>query len=149
MQQGSINGVFIVPIFIGTAAFSGVSGEMRYEKTGGQTLIHLDSNGDSTADQTLTLSNGEVDLLMTNVTSFSFDLIVDTSVTGTPGNDTLNGTVNDDIIFGLGGNDTITTLIGNDIIDAGADDDIIIGDENGTGTIDGGTGTDLFQVTFI
>lgn len=148
MQQGDINGTFLVPIFIGTAAFSGVSGEMRYEKTGGQTLIHLDISGDSTADQTLTLSNGEFDLLQTNVQSFGFELIIDSSVSGTSGNDTLNGTVNDDIIFGLAGNDTITTLTGNDTIDAGADDDIIIGDENGTGTIDGGTGTDLFQITF-
>ena len=148
MQQGDINGTSLVPIFIGTAAFSGVSGEMRYEKTGGQTLIHLDINGDSTSDQTLTLSNGEFDLLQTNVQSFGFELIIDSSVSGTSGNDTLNGTVNDDIIFGLAGNDTITTLTGNDTIDAGADDDIIIGDENGTGTIDGGTGTDLFQITF-
>lgn len=51
-----------VPIFIGTAAFSGTANELRYEKTGGQTLIHADTDGDGTEDETMTLLNGEFDL---------------------------------------------------------------------------------------
>ncbi len=36
--------------FIGTAAFSGVSGQLRYEQTGGSTFVTGDVNGDRVAD---------------------------------------------------------------------------------------------------
>jgi trimeric autotransporter adhesin len=44
--------------FIGTAAFSGVSGELRYEVVGGNTFVHADLNGDMVADWTIQL-NGQ------------------------------------------------------------------------------------------
>lgn len=36
--------------FVGTAAFSGVAGQLRYEQSGGNTYISADINGDRTAD---------------------------------------------------------------------------------------------------
>ena len=57
------------------------------------------------------------------------------------------GTIGDDILNGTNGDDTITTFEGNDTVDAGAGDDLIIGDENGTGVINGGDGFDTFQFT--
>ncbi|SFR80018.1 hypothetical protein [Sphingomonas jatrophae] len=44
--------------FIGTAAFTGVAGEYRFEAGGGQTLVQVDTNGDRVADGTLTIANG-------------------------------------------------------------------------------------------
>ena len=146
LYQGLIDGNYVLPSFIGTAVFSGVVGEMRYEKTGGQTLVYLDTNGDGTANETLTLSNGEHDLLAINPTGNSFELVIDPTVTGTPGNDVINGTPGDDVINSLAGNDIITTFTGNDTIDLGAGDDTVIIDENGQGTLDGGTGYDTITL---
>ena len=87
---------FTVPIFIGTAAFSNVVGEIRYEFVSGTTELQLDTDGDGIADDTLVLSNGEFDILDTE-TGF-FDLVLAVSpppINGTSGNDILNGTVND------------------------------------------------------
>lgn len=44
--------------FIGASAFSGVAGQYRYQIDGTQTVIQLDSDGDTVVDQTLTISNG-------------------------------------------------------------------------------------------
>ena len=41
---------FQTHIFIGTAAFSGTAGEMRYEQVSGQTYIRIDTDGDGAAD---------------------------------------------------------------------------------------------------
>ena len=41
--------------FIGTAGFSGAAGELRYAKTGTDTFIYADVNGDKVADMTLKL----------------------------------------------------------------------------------------------
>ena len=149
IQQGSINGTYILPIFIGTDAFNGVSGEMRYEKTGGQTLIHLDTDGDGNADQTLTLSSGEHDLQISSNNNFSYSFeitIVPPPINGTSSADTLLGTSGDDIINGFAGDDIITTLAGNDTIKAGSGDDLIVVDENGSGSISGQPGFDTVQV---
>ncbi|MEV8636053.1 hypothetical protein AB0395_30800 [Streptosporangium sp. NPDC051023] len=63
------------------------------------------------------------------------------TITGTSGDDTLNGTNGDDVICGLGGNDTINGGNGNDIISAGGGDDIVDGG-NGTDTLYGDYGDD-------
>jgi Ca2+-binding RTX toxin-like protein len=44
--------------FIGDAAFTGTAGEYRYQINGTQTIVQVDSNGDTVVDQTLTISNG-------------------------------------------------------------------------------------------
>ncbi len=45
--------------FIGTAAFAGVAGQLRYEKTGGNTFVYGDLDGDAVADFQLQI-NGEL-----------------------------------------------------------------------------------------
>jgi Ca2+-binding RTX toxin-like protein len=47
--------------FIGTAAFSGVAGELRYEIVGSNTFVRADVNGDGTADWSIQLT-GQVAL---------------------------------------------------------------------------------------
>ena len=142
-----INGAVVLPIFIGTDAFSSTQFELRYEHSNGQTLLQLDEDGDGVADQTLTIANGEFDLAVTNSESFRFDLvIVEPPIEGTSGDDVLTGTVNNDVINGFGGDDIITTLTGNDTVDAGGGADTIILSQDGSGTIDGGGGQDLIQI---
>lgn len=51
--------------FIGTSAFSGVAGQLRYSNVGGYTLVYGDTNGDGTADFMVTM-NGTVALLATD-----------------------------------------------------------------------------------
>ncbi|MGH3871622.1 MAG: hypothetical protein ACRDSR_08935 [Pseudonocardiaceae bacterium] len=63
------------------------------------------------------------------------------TITGTNGNDTLNGTNGADVICGLGGNDTITGGNNNDTIYAGPGNDTIDGG-NGADTIYAGDGND-------
>lgn len=66
------------------------------------------------------------------------------TVTGTNGNDTLEGTVIADTILGLGGNDTIRGKAGDDLLDGGLGDDTI---EGGAGNDDmvGGAGNDVIE----
>jgi Ca2+-binding RTX toxin-like protein len=72
------------------------------------------------------------------------------TITGTSGNDTLNGTNGADVICGLGGNDTINggnnddTIYagpGNDTVDGGNSDDILYGGD-GDDIMGGGNGAD-------
>ncbi|MEY4952469.1 MAG: hypothetical protein RL299_893, partial [Pseudomonadota bacterium] len=56
-------------------------------------------------------------------------------ITGTPGNDTLNGTSGDDSIIGLEGNDTINGGDGNDELYG----------ETGNDTLNGGNGSDILS----
>jgi Ca2+-binding RTX toxin-like protein len=44
--------------FIGTAAFSGAAGQLRYVLQNGQTVLQLDADGDKQADGLLVLDNG-------------------------------------------------------------------------------------------
>jgi Ca2+-binding RTX toxin-like protein len=57
-------------------------------------------------------------------------------ITGTNGDDTLNGGSGSDQIFGLGGNDTLNGGGGNDTLDGGT----------GADTMSGGTGSDIYIV---
>jgi trimeric autotransporter adhesin len=73
--------------------------------------------------------------------------------TGTPGNDSINGSNSDDQITGLGGNDSIRGNDGNDMIDGGDDDDFMRGHDgndvilggNGHDYLDGGLGDDILD----
>ncbi|MAP95765.1 MAG: hypothetical protein CMK07_12515 [Ponticaulis sp.] len=42
--------------FIGTAAFSGLAGELRYAHSGGNTVLSADTDGDMIADESITLT---------------------------------------------------------------------------------------------
>lgn len=82
------------------------------------------------------------------------------TISGTAGNDHLNGGAGADDLQGLGGNDRINGGSGADILDGGAGNDIVSGDsgddlliygmgENAgsTDTYDGGSGRDTLQLT--
>ena len=140
LYQGFENNASLVPVFIGDAVFSGAAGEVRFEKTGGQTLVQMDVDGDGVADETLTLSGGEFDLAATNQNG-ALAIVIDITVYGTTGNDVMDGTPDDDTLNGLEGNDTINGRAGDDTIFGGDGDDTIIGGE-GSNTIDGGNGFD-------
>ncbi|RYG13243.1 MAG: calcium-binding protein, partial [Burkholderiales bacterium] len=64
-----------------------------------------------------------------------------TTLTGTPGNDTLNGGNEDDTINGLGGFDFIDGGAGNDLVNGGDDNDYI-GGGAGADAVYGGAGDD-------
>jgi Ca2+-binding RTX toxin-like protein len=64
------------------------------------------------------------------------------TITGTPGNDTLNGTNGADVICGLGGNDTLNGGNGNDTLYGGTGNDTIDGG-NSDDTLYGGDGDDI------
>jgi Ca2+-binding RTX toxin-like protein len=76
------------------------------------------------------------------------------TITGTAGDDILEGTPESDVINGLGGNDTIVDQFayGNDTINAGEGNDTVIVSRFGQNTIltpltiDGGSGDDLLRI---
>ena len=84
------------------------------------------------------------------------------NITGTTGNDILNGTGAVDTINGLGGNDILNGLGGNDILNGGLGqdqvnggdgDDLLIDDQGNTSAsdadvYDGGAGIDTLEYTF-
>jgi Ca2+-binding RTX toxin-like protein len=118
--------------FIGTAAFSNVAGQMRYEVSGGTTRILIDANGDGATDGQVTIANLETDLVET--APGSKILVSPADIVGTPAADTLNGTASGERIFGLGDNDTIAGGDGNDFIEGGAGNDNMNGG-NGVDTL--------------
>ena len=52
--------------WIGESAFTGVTGELRYEQAGGDTLIFGDYDGDKVADFQIILADQLVELQATN-----------------------------------------------------------------------------------
>jgi Ca2+-binding RTX toxin-like protein len=48
--------------FIGSAEFSGVAGQYRYQISGNQTLLEVDTDGNGVADKILTIANGAFQL---------------------------------------------------------------------------------------
>ncbi|TFW16539.1 tandem-95 repeat protein [Massilia arenosa] len=80
---------------------------------------------------------------MTSVSDV-FVLRVIGSITGTEGDDTLNGGTIDDRMFGLGGNDTMNGGDGRDTMDGGAGDDHLNGG-NGNDVLNGGAGDDILE----
>uniref|UniRef100_A0ACD5GXI1 Pre-peptidase C-terminal domain-containing protein n=1 Tax=Desertifilum tharense IPPAS B-1220 TaxID=1781255 RepID=A0ACD5GXI1_9CYAN len=64
------------------------------------------------------------------------------NITGTEGNDLLNGTPEGDRILGLAGNDTLIGFAGDDWLSGNLDDDLIYGNQ-GNDTAYGGRGQDI------
>jgi Ca2+-binding RTX toxin-like protein len=124
--------------FIGTIAFSGLVGEVRYEASGGETLVRVDTDGDASADETLTISNGEFELDLLSDSYGVFSLMA--SIPPTPLD--LAGTGGSDTLIGGAGNDLIRAFAGDDILDGGDGDDDLRGGA-GDDTISGGAGTDI------
>lgn len=104
--------------FVGTAAFSGVAGEVRSTSSGGVTLVELDRNGDRVADVqieltgTLALASSDFVGLGTVTPPTPPSPPPSTTLTGTSGNDQITGTAGITRIEGLDGNDTLTAAVG-------------------------------------
>ncbi|MGQ0674818.1 MAG: M10 family metallopeptidase C-terminal domain-containing protein, partial [Rhodospirillales bacterium] len=121
--------------FLGTAAFDGQAGALRYAYNAGQnvTVVSGDTNGDSAADFAIDLA-GNKTLALSDFTAAS--AIQPLTLTGGAGADALDGSAVNDTLSGAGGNDTLTGLGGGDTLDGGADADTMIG----------GMGDDLYIV---
>ena len=120
--------------FIGTRAFTGVAGEVRYASTEGLTVVELDSDGDGDADFQLELTGvAELDS-QDFVNLLAAPSASDDYILGSAANDTLSGLGGNDRLFGLGGSDRLDGGIGNDVLDGGA----------GRDTLTGGSGADRF-----
>ena len=109
--------------FIGSAAFTSVAGQYRYEVVGGQTLVQADTNGDGIADETLTIANGAFGLVET--AAGSNILMRATLFNDTNGEGFRQGTPGNDVINMLEGNDYIAATRGIDVIDGGSGTDQI------------------------
>ncbi|SES47891.1 DUF11 domain-containing protein [Actinokineospora terrae] len=107
--------------------------------------ISVTPSATGTITATSTVSATETDPLSGNNTaaqSTTVNNALGCAITGTPGNDTLNGGNGNDVICGLGGNDVINGGNNNDTIYAGAGDDTIDGG-NSDDTIHAGDGDDV------
>jgi Ca2+-binding RTX toxin-like protein len=153
-------GGFLANQFIGSAAFSGVAGQYRYESSDGKTFVQVDTNGDGVADETLTIANGQFALGETIAGSNILKMI---GASGTSADDTLIGTPGNNSIYAQGGNDTLIGAGGSDELHGGEGDDVLIGafdtrfgaqpgdgadqlyGEGGNDLIRGGDGDDLLS----
>ena len=131
--------------------FTGTAGEYTFSAGGGQTFISIDIDGDGAADETLTISNGEFNLIgvgfllgPNGVVGYIYRIRPET--VGTEGNDILYGGPNGERIDGFGGDDIISDGLGNDIVDAGAGNDTITL-QAGDDTYFGQAGDDTFIFT--
>ena len=72
-------------------------------------------------------------------------------MSGTSGNDSINGGFGNDNIDALGGNDTVNGLSGNDVIYGGTGADALSGDGTGytTGTMSGSQLQDILVLTGV
>lgn len=137
--------------FIGSAAFSGVAGEVRTQDGSGipslavpgVTQIQIDTDGDLIADHLIDLFGAGQTLRATGPGSPTLELDVATGFIS-EFDDVIAGTQSNDVYDTLGGSDTIRAMAGDDIVFAGDGDDFIT-DGLGDDTIDGGNGFDVFQ----
>ncbi|WP_458094716.1 hypothetical protein [Roseomonas sp. WA12] len=121
-------------VFRGTSTTpdKAMAGEIFINQFEGNTFINIGVDGDGTRDIMIQL-NG---LHALDAADF-VGATVDTTPTGTPGNDTLTGSAGDDVISGLAGNDRLNGGTGNDTLIGGT----------GRDTLTGGAGSDIFAFT--
>jgi Ca2+-binding RTX toxin-like protein len=143
----------LIPTFIGNAAFSGSTVEVRYEFANDTTILSVDVNGDRVADQFLTIANGNFNLFETSTDVIPTIMSVkelrgtlslgSTPITGTAGGDIMTGTPGNDFLNGLAGPDNIAGGDGNDTLAGGPGDDVLSGGA-GADFLIGGDGDDVF-----
>ena len=110
----------------------------------------LDITSTSGSDTTIDLpGSGEVRLININKDNLTADnfIFYSRSITGTDGNNTLNGDSNPNTIRGGKGNDRLFGRDGNDVLYGGDGDDQLTGG-NGADTLHGGRGSDTFFITY-
>ncbi|MEM6947564.1 MAG: hypothetical protein AAF486_05695, partial [Pseudomonadota bacterium] len=127
----------ILPIIV--LQYTGSAGEFIVSKIDGQTLLEMDINGDGSADETLTISNGEFGIVPTGFLLDAIGIVgysyrIEPETIGTEGNDNLRGRDGNDALFGGAGNDFMLADGGNDTLSGGA----------GFDTLFGGAGSDTF-----
>ncbi len=108
--------------FVGTAAFSGMAGEVRLYRFG----LEIDRDGDGVGETFINVGNGDFTLAETAPGSLVFQ-VARALRNGSANGDLLAGTDGYDHLRGLGGNDTLTA----------GDGDLL----------QGGLGTDRFAMT--
>lgn len=107
--------------------------------------ITVEPNATGSITATSTVTGTETDPTPANNTDAETTAIgnaLGCTITGTAGNDTLNGTNAADVICGLGGNDTINGGNGTDTLYAGTGNDVVDGG-NADDTLYGGSGDDI------
>jgi Ca2+-binding RTX toxin-like protein len=129
--------------FIGSAAFSGVAGQYRYFAIGGQTFVQVDSNGDSVADQTLTISNGQFALAETAAGSNILHIV---GTSGSSGPDSLTGTLGNDALYGQQGGDIVFGSQGTDFVDGGPGNDRLSFNVGNTSLFDAPSGAQTYII---
>jgi Ca2+-binding RTX toxin-like protein len=121
--------------FLGTGAFDGQPGALRYgyDSGSGVTVLEADTNGDGTADFAIGLT-GNLALAMSDFAPGSAvsGIAQPLTLTGTGGNDVLDGGTLNDTLIGLAGNDTLNGAGGDDTLNGG----------DGADRLDGGSGSD-------
>jgi Ca2+-binding RTX toxin-like protein len=120
--------------FIGTAAFSGAVGEVRYASDGSSTRVEVDSNGDGIADAQIELVGGF---------ALGSDDFVNVVTAPTGGDDFIRGTAAGETIRGLAGSDQLFGLGGDDLLFGDSGDDLLVGG-SGRDLLAGGQGSDRF-----
>ena len=136
--------------FIGDGAFTGSysspgPAQVRVRADVASTTLEFDSNGDGSADRTITLTGAHA-LEQLAGSPGMLVRVGDRSVVGTEGDDTLNGGAGFDSLWGGGGNDVLNGLGSGDVLDGGAGDDTLNGGE-GADLLIGGEGNDTFRFT--
>jgi len=144
--------------FIGGAAFGGASNEVRAQVVGGNTILQIDTDGDSSVDMEIELSGqhffGNIEQDFDGLTDGFIPPYAGYTINGTDVSEELLGDDNsnsikgkngDDTIYGFGGVDGISGGIGNDVIIAGAGNDRIYG-QSGDDTLYGGAGNDTYYI---
>ncbi|WP_408887528.1 calcium-binding protein [Teichococcus aestuarii] len=131
------------PAWIAEAPFSGLRPEARHQRSGNDTLLQIDADGDGVAEQSVLLRGAGA----LQETAPGSGLLRLAPVVNWRGGDTANigvGGAGHDTLYGEGGNDTLAGRGGNDLLDGGAGNDILRG-EGGDDILIGGAGSDVLQ----
>ena len=136
--------------FIGEGAFTGRypnygPAQVRYRADVGSTTLEFDSNGDGSADHSITLTGAHA-LEELAGSPGVLVRVADQALVGTEGADTLTGGSGFDSLWGGGGNDLLNGKGSGDVLDGGAGDDTLIGGD-GADLLIGGEGHDTFRFT--
>jgi len=149
--------------YIGAAAFTGSTGEVRLDVQGANSVLQADANGDGSADFEVELlgfntpadlvAGGNLQLATTLVLSAAINQTIngdntDNDLIGGAGNDTIIGRQGDDTLTGRSGDDRLLGATGDDRLEGDAGSDLLWG-SYGKDLLAGGDGADRFSFTDV